>query len=566
MDPRAAESLLRRLAERFEESERRYGLALEELHSRLDHLSQTTDAVRDTTASADADTFERLHAQVSDLARRLEGEASTPLDNFERLGKALAGGMRGDLEDGAPPPFKPTPEPSPFAQSVLTSQARSQFAPEPDFSDDYGDVALAPAHEALNPSSGTLSAAYDFDKHLLEMTERLEQSIAAAVPTGTIETLNSRLEDIGNQIAQALAASPGRAALEQVESQISNMGQHLSRAEAQLGRIDGVEEHLLNLIARLDEKDAAPDLAEINTAQLREIAATAAVDAARLVAGDAKKTTERLDTIQRELTTMGENSGESGDRMVSTLEAMHESLKQLVRQVENPPTAGSRTPFAAAGDANPTAPIKRSPQAPGQDVPWARASKLETSETVTQGTEDPRPPEIHPAPETLGAETLGAKTLSAKTRNPETLSPERPNAETLSAETPGSKGPCLQDAETGMTERSRERLRARVLGLGEAEPAHAPGSNKPSETGEEAIDDGLPNAAPDDLVAAAKHAAHSFHSRIEVPSAWDSSVVTLFVVEALLAAVQTATWDETRVHMKTLEDLFDQTRMFRKFK
>ncbi|MFV2093329.1 MAG: MurR/RpiR family transcriptional regulator, partial [Hyphomicrobiales bacterium] len=52
---------------------------------------------------------------------------------------------------------------------------------------------------------------------------------------------------------------------------------------------------------------------------------------------------------------------------------------------------------------------------------------------------------------------------------------------------------------------------------------------------------------------AAKHAAHSFHARIEAPSAWDSSVVTLFIVEAVIAAVQTARWDETKDRMKTLE-------------
>jgi len=63
----------------------------------------------------------------------------------------------------------------------------------------------------------------------------------------------------------------------------------------------------------------------------------------------------------------------------------------------------------------------------------------------------------------------------------------------------------------------------------------------------------------------AKHATYSFHSRIEAPSAWDSSVVTLFVVEALIAAVQTETWDETKDRMKTLEELFDHTRQFRKF-
>ena len=63
----------------------------------------------------------------------------------------------------------------------------------------------------------------------------------------------------------------------------------------------------------------------------------------------------------------------------------------------------------------------------------------------------------------------------------------------------------------------------------------------------------------------AKHAAHSFHARIEAPSAWDSSVVTLFIVEAVMAAVQNATWQETKDRMRTLEELFDQTKMFRKF-
>lgn len=64
---------------------------------------------------------------------------------------------------------------------------------------------------------------------------------------------------------------------------------------------------------------------------------------------------------------------------------------------------------------------------------------------------------------------------------------------------------------------------------------------------------------------AAKLAAHSFHARIEAPSAWDSSVVTLFIVEAIIAAVQDENWEETRDRMRALEDLFDQTRMFRKF-
>ncbi|MGV1752300.1 MurR/RpiR family transcriptional regulator [Agrobacterium sp. CG674] len=61
-----------------------------------------------------------------------------------------------------------------------------------------------------------------------------------------------------------------------------------------------------------------------------------------------------------------------------------------------------------------------------------------------------------------------------------------------------------------------------------------------------------------------RFAEHTFRVRIEAPSAWDSSVVTLFVVEALIEAVQNNGWDETRKRMNSLEGLFEQTRLFRK--
>jgi len=62
----------------------------------------------------------------------------------------------------------------------------------------------------------------------------------------------------------------------------------------------------------------------------------------------------------------------------------------------------------------------------------------------------------------------------------------------------------------------------------------------------------------------AKYAEHTFNLRIEAPSAWDSSVVTLFVLEALISAVQTETWEDTQDRMKDLENLFDETKLFKK--
>ncbi len=62
-----------------------------------------------------------------------------------------------------------------------------------------------------------------------------------------------------------------------------------------------------------------------------------------------------------------------------------------------------------------------------------------------------------------------------------------------------------------------------------------------------------------------KFSNHTFHSRTEAPSAWDSNMMTLFIVEAIIAAVQNETWEDTRERMNSLEDLFDKTRLFKKF-
>lgn len=57
----------------------------------------------------------------------------------------------------------------------------------------------------------------------------------------------------------------------------------------------------------------------------------------------------------------------------------------------------------------------------------------------------------------------------------------------------------------------------------------------------------------------------SFCGRIVVPSAWDSSVSLLLMLETVIADVQERNWAVTRDRMEALEDMFDRTRFFRKF-
>ncbi len=56
-----------------------------------------------------------------------------------------------------------------------------------------------------------------------------------------------------------------------------------------------------------------------------------------------------------------------------------------------------------------------------------------------------------------------------------------------------------------------------------------------------------------------------FGSRIVVPSAWDSSVTNMLLVETIIAQVQELTWPNTRERMQELENMFDETKFFRKF-
>ncbi|ODS00423.1 hypothetical protein AUC69_00695 [Methyloceanibacter superfactus] len=426
MDQRTVESLLRRLVERVEDSERRYGEALDELHTRLDKLSQTTEAARDTGAPENSDTFDRLHAQVSDLARRLEQDTSTPLDDFERLGKALSGALHGDLEsdfddDGAypaPEPFGYTPEPSPFAKAAMSGDYSGEPAPDSATRTGYPDFGYGAAESAQpawrEPQTGGTG---DLDKRLVEMAQRLEESIGTAMPTGAIEALNTRLDEIGGQLSQALETAPTRDALEHVERQISEMGQQVSRAEQQLGKVAGIEAHLIKLIARLDEKADAP-APQADPAQLEEVANKAAEGAARLVAADTQKTNERLDAMHRDLTAMSDKGRESGDRLVSTLEAVHESLKQLVQQVERGSAlqAKPRPPFverARQADAKSSQPqAKPTMQQPRPSAPAAGGQPAGEAAKAKAPAPVPQSPSIEPAKATA-APQAPAKTEQA---------------------------------------------------------------------------------------------------------------------------------------------------------
>ena len=63
---------------------------------------------------------------------------------------------------------------------------------------------------------------------------------------------------------------------------------------------------------------------------------------------------------------------------------------------------------------------------------------------------------------------------------------------------------------------------------------------------------------------AARIAEQTFYCWGEVPSAWDSNIATMMLLEALIAATQEQSWPQTRDRYDRLDELFDMTRLFRK--
>lgn len=60
-------------------------------------------------------------------------------------------------------------------------------------------------------------------------------------------------------------------------------------------------------------------------------------------------------------------------------------------------------------------------------------------------------------------------------------------------------------------------------------------------------------------------AQFTFNCWVEIPSAWDSNTSTMMLLEAMIAATQEESWDETKERYERLDALFDMTRLFRKF-
>jgi TPR repeat protein len=231
-----------------------------------------------------------------------------------------------------------------------------------------------------------------------EMLDRLEHSIDTEVPTAATEALSARMDEIAARLDQALDQILKIENMQQVERQLSAMEQQLVRAELQ-ARIGSIEGQLMRLIERFDDTPQ----------RMEQVASKAANEAARLVSDNGKPSAaDRLDAIHRDLVAMNERSRSTDDRLADTMAAVHQSLKQLVQQVERgtqvpqAPLAPPRAPFSE----RPSGVSERAgPSQPQQ--PHAAAPSLAEVTKTSRGSRGPDASEATPKPQLASLKTDG---------------------------------------------------------------------------------------------------------------------------------------------------------------
>ena len=60
-----------------------------------------------------------------------------------------------------------------------------------------------------------------------------------------------------------------------------------------------------------------------------------------------------------------------------------------------------------------------------------------------------------------------------------------------------------------------------------------------------------------------KYAQYCFRATVEVPSSWDSTLAINFLIEALVAEVQSRSSDQSAERIASLEQMIGESRIFR---
>ncbi len=199
---------------------------------------------------------------------------------------------------------------------------------------------------------------HEMDRRIVEITQRLEQTQAQTLAQNRnlpqVTEIERRLAELDHKLNEAMSGRSSGAAME-VEQKLADIASRVDRTEQQLNSLETIERAVNQLFDSLEEQKT---IANQTAGQVAEAAANRAVQqmlaqqanqfAAQVPQEISLAGAPEINALQQGLLAVKAASENSDQRNQETLEAVHETLEQIVSKLAELETATIGQRLAAA--------------------------------------------------------------------------------------------------------------------------------------------------------------------------------------------------------------------------
>ena len=377
------ETAIRNVVEHIEVGEKRTRETLKSMQDRLGEMSQrATEANADDLIRA-APAFTSLEHRIAELAVRLErnevnhqsglpdllrkeinqlaGRIETVRQSSEQMAgqaqSAAAGAAQRELRDIEGRILGLLKE----AQGALASQSnatasdlqrlRAEIAAtnrrldesKVGHASDRDVNALRVAVEQLSTrvaQGPDMRPLQEMDRRIGEITRKLEQNQSATRNLPQFGELDRRIAELDHRLSDAVRLQGDGKALAALEQQIQAVNERVGRTEEQFGHLETMERAIRQLYDGLEESRGL-------VAQAADDAATRAAERVMAASQAQVQPSPELKALEDGLRAARESAANSDLRNQETLEAVHETLEQIVNKLAELETASAGHQLAA---------------------------------------------------------------------------------------------------------------------------------------------------------------------------------------------------------------------------
>lgn len=550
--PGELRDLLQTIASQIEAADHRHTDILEEMRERLAVLSLEAERVRDSVPLPVEDLFRRIEQGLADLGRRLDGGWDHHLADLDvrELPQLQVPGAAEDTLARAPAALRSATESFPdhpkdtngrlagidtfdvigdaeldlledlwsprdaeaLAQSYeeaeaalvhrapdLGPQQPGQIPPPEDaagsrIETSVEDVSFAsPAARHAEPLDRATDREW-LDQRMAEIAQRIEQSLAEIRPDSSITILGERFDALESKLAVVLEDVATRSdldGLKTVEGHIAELAHHIEHAEAQLARLDAIEQQLIAVVQQLAEQRMAAAPEAFPAEDFREVATNAAEHVAQRLAAtlQSRNGDDHPGEMAELLRSFIDERRLSDEQTFSLLDTVQQAMIRVLdridaleeqRAIESAmPHAYSRFEvgqhiadpgFAPSpvGRHDEPAPVIAATQAPAQPAPLEPELELERPQAATA-----MPGEIPVPVEATTAEATGPQSPIEKLRAEFIADAQRAKARAAAEQAAAEKAAAEAQAQAAATKGARRKSP-------KAQGASVKGATKPS--------------------------------------------------------------------------------------